>query len=527
VHVAVAVEVLDHRHLRLAADPLDQALAAARNDDVDRFRRGDQVTDRRPVGRLDQLHRVGRQAGLLQRGLDQLPERDVRVDRFRAAAQDAGVAALDRERRRLDRHVGAALVDHAEHAERHPHAADRDAARPLAQLGDLADRVRHRGDLVAAGGGGLDDARCQLQAVGQRRGEAGRVGACQVARICGLQGRAAFAQASARGPATRRSSPPSAPPSCGRWQRGPRRPCAQSSRAGRPRSCRDCRKPFWVASDFRGGVLRRWRGASARDFQADGTPHRSPLRTVDRVMTASSSPSSGPPRAVTEAMCDEIDGSDVSTMPFEDEVPTQPPSRAAISAAHRRPEPACVAALIDRAALPADQAAAAHALAARLAGQLRARKVSMGREGLVQGLIQEFSLSSQEGVALMCLAEALLRIPDAATRDALIRDKIGDADWQAHLGRSPSVFVNAATWGLLLTGKLVATHTEQGPCQRVDAAPRAQRRAGRAARRRHGDAADGRAVRHRRDDRGGAGARQAARARGLPLFVRHARRGRR
>jgi len=179
-------------------------------------------------------------------------------------------------------------------------------------------------------------------------------------------------------------------------------------------------------------------------------------------MTASSSPSSGPPRAVTEAMCDEIDGSDVSTMPFEDEVPTQPPSRAAISAAHRRPEPACVAALIDRAALPADQAAAAHALAARLAGQLRARKVSMGREGLVQGLIQEFSLSSQEGVALMCLAEALLRIPDAATRDALIRDKIGDADWQAHLGRSPSVFVNAATWGLLLTGKLVATHTEQG-----------------------------------------------------------------
>ncbi len=88
--------------------------------------------------------------------------------------------------------------------------------------------------------------------------------------------------------------------------------------------------------------------------------------------------------------------------------------------------------------------------------------MTSGREGLVQGLIQEFSLSSQEGVALMCLAEALLRIPDAATRDALIRDKIGDADWQAHLGRSPSVFVNAATWGLLLTGKLVATHTEQG-----------------------------------------------------------------
>jgi RHH-type proline utilization regulon transcriptional repressor/proline dehydrogenase/delta 1-pyrroline-5-carboxylate dehydrogenase len=80
----------------------------------------------------------------------------------------------------------------------------------------------------------------------------------------------------------------------------------------------------------------------------------------------------------------------------------------------------------------------------------------------VQGLLQEFALSSQEGVALMCLAEALLRIPDAATRDALIRDKISHGNWQQHLGQSPSLFVNAATWGLLLTGKLVATHSDAG-----------------------------------------------------------------
>lgn len=60
-------------------------------------------------------------------------------------------------------------------------------------------------------------------------------------------------------------------------------------------------------------------------------------------------------------------------------------------------------------------------------------------------LLQEFSLSSQEGVALMCLAEALLRIPDKATRDALIRDKISNGNWQSHIGRSPSLFVNAAT----------------------------------------------------------------------------------
>jgi RHH-type proline utilization regulon transcriptional repressor/proline dehydrogenase/delta 1-pyrroline-5-carboxylate dehydrogenase len=60
----------------------------------------------------------------------------------------------------------------------------------------------------------------------------------------------------------------------------------------------------------------------------------------------------------------------------------------------------------------------------------------------------------------MCLAEALLRIPDAPTRDALIRDKVATADWQAHVGNSPSLFVNAATWGLLITGKLVATSSE-------------------------------------------------------------------
>src|SRR3546814_14142584 len=71
--------------------------------------------------------------------------------------------------------------------------------------------------------------------------------------------------------------------------------------------------------------------------------------------------------------------------------------------------------------------------------------------GGVESLIQEFSLASQEGVALMCLAEALLRIPDRATRDALIRDKISHGDWRSHMGESPSLFVNAATWGLMLT----------------------------------------------------------------------------
>ena len=66
----------------------------------------------------------------------------------------------------------------------------------------------------------------------------------------------------------------------------------------------------------------------------------------------------------------------------------------------------------------------------------------------------------------MCLAEALLRIPDAATRDALIPDKIGGGEWRAHVGQSPSPFVNAATWGLLITGQLVDAATRPGSRRR-------------------------------------------------------------
>ncbi|MDR3005525.1 MAG: trifunctional transcriptional regulator/proline dehydrogenase/L-glutamate gamma-semialdehyde dehydrogenase, partial [Acidovorax sp.] len=105
------------------------------------------------------------------------------------------------------------------------------------------------------------------------------------------------------------------------------------------------------------------------------------------------------------------------------------PLRAAITAACRIPEPEAVAPLLEQARLPAAMAHAVQELALQLSGQLRARKPGGGKSGLVQGLLQEFSLSSQEGVALMCLAEALLRIPDSATRDALIRDKIRDGDW--------------------------------------------------------------------------------------------------
>ncbi|WP_424812969.1 trifunctional transcriptional regulator/proline dehydrogenase/L-glutamate gamma-semialdehyde dehydrogenase [Roseococcus sp. YIM B11640] len=130
--------------------------------------------------------------------------------------------------------------------------------------------------------------------------------------------------------------------------------------------------------------------------------------------------------------------------------------RAAVTAAYRRREEDCVPPLIRAAELTPEQAAATEGLARRLVVALRAK----GNPGGVGALVQEFSLSSQEGVALMCLAEALLRIPDTATRDALIRDKISGGDWQAHVGRSPSLFVNAATWGLVVTGRLTSTNSE-------------------------------------------------------------------
>ncbi|MEN1728099.1 MAG: bifunctional proline dehydrogenase/L-glutamate gamma-semialdehyde dehydrogenase PutA, partial [Pseudomonadota bacterium] len=73
----------------------------------------------------------------------------------------------------------------------------------------------------------------------------------------------------------------------------------------------------------------------------------------------------------------------------------------------------------------------------------------------------EYDLSSEEGVVLMCLAEALLRIPDNDTAEKLISDKLSDADWESHLGKSDSLFVNASTWGLMLTGKLVRVGSSQ------------------------------------------------------------------
>ncbi|MNU54285.1 Bifunctional protein PutA [compost metagenome] len=87
-------------------------------------------------------------------------------------------------------------------------------------------------------------------------------------------------------------------------------------------------------------------------------------------------------------------------------------------------------------------------------------RASQKKQGVVESFLQEFSLGTREGLALMCLAEALLRTPDADTRDRLIAEKIGSADWASHMGQSDSLFVNASTWGLMLTGKLVDVDDE-------------------------------------------------------------------
>ncbi|MCM0021975.1 MAG: proline dehydrogenase family protein, partial [Tagaea sp.] len=102
--------------------------------------------------------------------------------------------------------------------------------------------------------------------------------------------------------------------------------------------------------------------------------------------------------------------------------------------------------------LPAAAAARAERDSLALAARLRD---GGGSKLGVENFLAEYELSTVEGVALMCLAEALLRIPDKATIDALIGDKLGSADWDKHLGRADSVLVNASAWGLALTGRFL------------------------------------------------------------------------
>ncbi len=166
------------------------------------------------------------------------------------------------------------------------------------------------------------------------------------------------------------------------------------------------------------------------------------IRTVERVPFMSSLPATHPETLTARPFAS-----------FAPPIRPQSPLRQAITAAYRTPEPECLPWLVDAARLPDATKSEVAGTARKLIQALRAKHKGTG----VEGLVHEYSLSSQEGVALMCLAEALLRIPDTDTRDALIRDKISEGDWKSHLGGTKSMFVNAATWGLVVTGKLTST----------------------------------------------------------------------
>ncbi|WP_086617894.1 bifunctional proline dehydrogenase/L-glutamate gamma-semialdehyde dehydrogenase PutA [Erythrobacter tepidarius] len=118
--------------------------------------------------------------------------------------------------------------------------------------------------------------------------------------------------------------------------------------------------------------------------------------------------------------------------------------------AYRQEEEACIAERLEQAA----PAAQGHEAAARLAIALIKGARSKKASG-IDAFLQQYGLDTEEGIALMCLAEALLRVPDAATADALIKDKIGAIEWGEHLGESASTFVNAATFSLMLTGEVL------------------------------------------------------------------------
>ena len=127
--------------------------------------------------------------------------------------------------------------------------------------------------------------------------------------------------------------------------------------------------------------------------------------------------------------------------------------RAKINQMYRASELEVVSQLLEAAYLDANEVAAIRKTAMTLVQSVRVgRKKSMG----IDSFLTEYSLSSDEGIALMCLAEALLRVPDNATIDSLIKDKIAAADWKSHQGNSDSFFINATTWALMLTGTVLS-----------------------------------------------------------------------
>src|SRR5471032_3196027 len=134
-----------------------------------------------------------------------------------------------------------------------------------------------------------------------------------------------------------------------------------------------------------------------------------------------------------------------------------PPLRARLRANYLRDESEALADLMAAARLEPGAARRVQERARALVENVRVRQKAVTG---MQSFLREYDLSSQEGVLLMCVAEALLRIPDAVTADKLIRDKLSQGDWERHVGRNRSLLVNAGTWGMMLTGKLVSVEPD-------------------------------------------------------------------
>src|SRR5918998_527037 len=131
-------------------------------------------------------------------------------------------------------------------------------------------------------------------------------------------------------------------------------------------------------------------------------------------------------------------------------------ARADLRRLHRAPEPEVLGPLLEDAALNLKERGRVESRARRMLADLRAAQSS----GWVNQFLQEYRLNTSEGIALLSLAEAFLRVPDPETADQLIADKLGNADWKAHKGKSHSTLVNSATWGLVI-GRALVSETEQ------------------------------------------------------------------
>ena len=126
--------------------------------------------------------------------------------------------------------------------------------------------------------------------------------------------------------------------------------------------------------------------------------------------------------------------------------------RSNMRSAYLADEQVCIKALLTRLDLATHKRENISAQAADLVRHVR----SHSSPTMMEKFLGEYGLSTKEGVALMCMAEALLRVPDKATISALIEDKVQAGDWSSHLGHSDSSLINSSTWALLVSGKLLA-----------------------------------------------------------------------